>query len=327
MVNVLWQDHEGASSRLLDAPISITQSLEQELGSEQAVREVLEKIVEDPENAEKIMGDHGINSDVFRTSMRVSAEAHIKMQSIWQKHVTNSVSKTINLPNSATIQDVKDAYMLAWETGCKAVTVYRDGSKSMQVLETGSSKSSDQSDEIDIVKTPRKRPASLTGITDRIRTGHGTMFVTINFDEEGNPFEVFANLGKSGGSDSAYLQAIARLASMSLRAGVEPDQIVDQLRGITDEPAWDGGTLVRSAPDAIAIALNRHISDNTDNDDVAVDTVSVATQIELISSTKKEVNANFQAEQNSIICPDCPSVLINQEGCLSCVDCGYSKCE
>ena len=325
--NVLWQDHEGASSRLLDAPISITQSLEQELGSEQAVREVLEKIVEDPENAEKIMGDHGINSDVFRTSMRVSAEAHIKMQSIWQKHVTNSVSKTINLPNSATIQDVKDAYMLAWETGCKAVTVYRDGSKSMQVLETGSSKSSDQSDEIDIVKTPRKRPASLTGITDRIRTGHGTMFVTINFDEEGNPFEVFANLGKSGGSDSAYLQAIARLASMSLRAGVEPDQIVDQLRGITDEPAWDGGTLVRSAPDAIAIALNRHISDNTDNDDVAVDTVSVATQIELISSTKKEVNANFQAEQNSIICPDCPSVLINQEGCLSCVDCGYSKCE
>ena len=326
--NVLWQDHEGASSRLLDAPISITQSLEQALGSEQAVREVLEKIVEDPENAEKIMGDHGINSDVFRTSMRVSAEAHIKMQSIWQKHVTNSVSKTINLPNSATIQDVKDAYMLAWETGCKAVTVYRDGSKSMQVLETGSSKSSDQSDEIDIVKTPRKRPASLTGITDRIRTGHGTMFVTINFDEEGNPFEVFANLGKSGGSDSAYLQAIARLASMSLRAGVEPDQIVDQLRGITDEPAWDGGTLVRSAPDAIAIALNRHISDNANNDDVAaVDTVSVATQIELISSTKKEVNANFQAEQNSIICPDCPSVLINQEGCLSCVDCGYSKCE
>ena len=95
--NVLWQDHEGASSRLLDAPISITQSLEQELGSEQAVRQVLEKIVEDPENAEKIMGDHGINADVFRTSMQVSAEAHIKMQSIWQKHVTNSVSKTIKL--------------------------------------------------------------------------------------------------------------------------------------------------------------------------------------------------------------------------------------
>ena len=167
----------------------------------------------------------------------------------------------------------------------------------------------------------------LTGITDRIRTGHGTMFVTINFDEEGNPFEVFANLGKSGGSDSAYLQAIARLASMSLRAGVEPDQIVDQLRGITDEPAWDGGTLVRSAPDAIAIALNRHISDNVDSDDISVDAASVATQIELISSTKKEVNESFQNETNSIICPDCPSVLINQEGCLSCVDCGYSKCE
>ena len=105
---------------------------------------------------------------------------------------------------------MKDAYRLAWETGCKAVTVYRDGSKSMQVLETGATKEEDVSGE-DHLKVPRQRPVSVTGVTDRVRTGHGTMFVNITFDEEGHPFEVFATLGKSGSSDSAYLEAIARL--------------------------------------------------------------------------------------------------------------------
>ena len=135
--NVLWTDHEGSSSRLLDAPASVTQSLESVLGSEEEVKRILEQIIEDPDNSDKIMGDHGLDAAIYRTAMKVSAEAHVKMQAVWQKHVTNSVSKTINLPNSATVQDVKDAYRLAWETGCKAVTVYRDGSKSMQVLETG----------------------------------------------------------------------------------------------------------------------------------------------------------------------------------------------
>ena len=158
--NVLWKDQEGTSSRLLDAPASIVESLVEALGSDEAANKVLEQIIEDPDNAENIIAGHGLDSAVYRTSMSISAEAHIKMQSIWQKHVTNSVSKTINLPNSATIQDVKDAYMLAWKTGCKAVTVYRDGSKSMQVLETGSSKNNqeDEQEQQDNLKFPRQRP-------------------------------------------------------------------------------------------------------------------------------------------------------------------------
>ena len=144
--NVLWTDHEGSSSRLLDAPATVTQSLESVLGSEEEVKRILEQIIEDPDNSDKIMGDHGLDAAIYRTAMKVSAEAHVKMQAVWQKHVTNSVSKTINLPNSATVQDVKDAYRLAWETGCKAVTVYRDGSKSMQVLETGATKEEDVSE-------------------------------------------------------------------------------------------------------------------------------------------------------------------------------------
>ena len=323
--NVLWKDQEGTSSRLLDAPISIIQNLEQVLGSEEEARSVLEEIISDPDNTDQIMKRYGISSDVYRTSMSISAEAHIKMQSIWQKHVTNSVSKTINLPNSATIQDVKDAYMMAWETGCKAVTVYRDGSKSMQVLETGINKADIETvKEKSITKTPRNRPVSLNGVTDRIRTGHGTMWVNITFDEMGNPFEVFANLGKSGGSDSAYLEAIARLASMSLRAGVEPMQIIDQLKGITDEPAWDGGTLVRSAPDAIALALSRHL--NKDTSLLNRDTVHVASQIDLFATSDDDLNRVTQ-NHSTMKCPDCPGLLINQEGCMNCPDCGYNKCE
>ena len=256
--NVLWTDHEGTSSKLLDSPASVFQSLQEALGTEDEAKRILEKIIEDPDNAEAIMGDHGLDAAVYRTAMKISAEAHVKMQAIWQKHVTNSVSKTINLPNSASVQDVKDAYRLAWETGCKAVTVYRDGSKSMQVLETGASRENEEIQEGHL-KVPRQRPVSVMGVTDRVRTGHGTMFVNLTFDEDGHPFEVFAHLGKAGGCDSAYLEAIARLASLGLRSGIDPGQIVDQLKGITCDPAWDGGTLVRSAPDAVALALSRHL--------------------------------------------------------------------
>ena len=325
--NVLWEDHEGTSSRLLDSPSSILESLKSAIGTEEAVREVLKQIVENPDNAERIMGDHGLDSAVYRTAMTVSAEAHVKMQSVWQKHVTNSVSKTINLPNTATVQDVKDAYRLAWETGCKAVTVYRDGSKSMQVLETGKTKSEEEENQEDHLKVPRQRPMSVTGVTDRVRTGHGTMFVNITFDDEGHPFEVFANLGKSGSSDSAYLEAIARLSSMALRAGIDPSQIVDQLRGITDVPVWDGGTLVRSAPDAVALALSRHLTNLNDGSNV-IDSVASSAQLGLFPSTNKESDQQDNSNTASgAKCPECSGYLLHQEGCLNCPDCGYNKCE
>ena len=324
--NVLWTDHEGSSSRLLDAPASVTQSLESVLGSEEEVKRILEQIIEDPDNSDKIMGDHGLDAAIYRTALKVSAAAHVKMQAVWQKHVTNSVSKTINLPNSATVQDVKDAYRLAWETGGKAVTVYRDGSKSMQVLETGATKEEDISGE-DHLKVPRQRPVSVPGVTDRVRTGHGTMFVNITFDEEGHPFEVFATLGKSGSSDSAYLEAVARLSSMALRAGIDPEQIIDQLKGITDGPAWDGGTLVRSAPDAVALALSRHLT-KEDSQNNVISMAGNSAQLGLFpsSTTSLESPDTFDAPSGAK-CPDCSGYLLHQEGCLSCPDCGYNKCE
>ena len=329
--NVLWTDHEGSSSRLLDAPISVTESLEDKLGSSDAVNRVLEQIVENPEQGDSIMSEHGIDPAVYRTSMNVSPEAHVKMQAVWQKHVTNSVSKTINLPNSATIQDVKDAYRLAWETGCKAVTVYRDGSKSMQVLETGSSKNEDENDAAgtsDPLKGPRQRPVSVMGVTDRVRTGQGTMFVNITFDDEGHPFEVFATLGKSGSTDQAHLEAIARLASLGLRSGIEPGQIIDQLKGITSDPAWNGGTLVRSPADAVALVMSRHLSVEIKENSVLHNAGS-SSQLGLLPSSTNENNGSdvIAKAPSGAKCPECSGYLLHQEGCLSCPDCGYNKCE
>ena len=333
--NVLWKDHEGSSSRLLDAPVSITESLRAELGSDARVRQVLEQITENPEGAESILKDHGLNPAIYRTSMAISPDAHVRMQAAWQKHVTNSVSKTINLPNSATVDDVREAYELAWETGCKAVTVYRDGSKSMQVLETRSD-SADTADEVSVEQSrllvPRERPTSVRGVTDRVRTGHGNMYVTITFDDGGKPFEVFTTLGKAGGCDSANLEAVSRLVSLALRSGIDPDQIVAHLQGITCCPAWDGGTLIRSAPDAMAHTLVNHI--HASHQAVvgpSEEQTSTVVQPGLFPSTRRSnvpSNGNGHTQVPSgARCPKCSGRLIPQEGCLNCLDCGYSKCE
>ena len=334
--NVLWKDHEGSSSRLLDAPASTMESLKSELGDDKRVREVLEQIIDNPEGAESTLKEHGLNPAMYRTAMSISPEAHVRMQAAWQNHVTNSVSKTINLPNSATVDDVRSAYELAWETGCKAVTVYRDGSKSMQVLETTSEASED--DEVTVEQprllVPRERPTSVAGVTDLVRTGHGNMYVNITFDEDGSPFEVFTTLGKAGGCDSANLEAVSRLVSLALRSGIDPDAITHHLQGITCCPAWDGGTLIRSAPDAMAHALSNHLHASHTAIPGPSEEQSTVVQPSLFPSkgrTNRHANGSmangYAWSPSAARCPKCSGNLIPQEGCLNCLDCGYSKCE
>ena len=328
--NVLWKDHEGTSSRLLDAPTSVWATLTHGLGDGDRVGEVLERVADNPDDAEGILGEHGLDAASFRTSMAISPEAHVRMQAIWQKYVTNSVSKTINLPNKASVQDVKDAYLLAWKTGCKAVTVYRDGSKSMQVLETGGELGTAETPQQHLL-VPRQRPASVQGVTDRVRTGHGNMYVTVNFDEDGHPFEVFTTVGKAGGCDSANLDAICRLVSMALRSGVDPSEVVEQLKGITCCPVWDSGILVRSAPDAVALALSHHLTHEGGSPRVSPDqppTPDRAAQLGLFPSTQESTShTNGHPIPSGARCPKCSGHLIHQEGCLRCLDCGYNKCE
>ena len=322
--NVLWDDQKASSERLLDAPASIRETLQAELGDEDVVQGVLERLADGPEVAEQTISDHGLNPENFRTSMTISAEAHVRMQAMWQKHVTNSVSKTINLPNEATVQDVKDAYWLAWETKCKAVTVYRDGSKSMQVLETGTDSASVAGPHLLV---PRQRPTSVAGVTDRVRTGHGNMYVNVTFDEQGHPFEVFANLGKAGGCDSAQLEAISRLVSLALRSGIEPGQIIHHLRGITCCPTWDEGTLVRSTPDAVALVLSRHVLGEGTADAIAAHAAEGGHVLQPGLFPSSHAGTSGRQIPSGARCPKCSGHLIHQEGCLRCLDCGYTKCE
>ena len=269
--------------------------------------------------------------DVFRTSHDITPEWHVRMQAAFQKHTDNSVSKTINFPSEATIADVAQAYRLAYETGCKGITVYRDGSKAGQVLSTGETGSTSEAEAeagalvepVPAHREPRERPRQIHGVTERVRTGHGNMYVTINFEEENVPFEVFSTLGKAGGCDSAQLEAISRLVSLALRSGISAQEVVTQLKGITCCPAWDQGTLVRSGPDAVALALERYITGDTESVEAAEPESVQLKFIPQPAHLEEKVNG---ADHVGRKCPDCNGTLFFQEGCLICASCGFSTC-
>lgn len=232
---------------------------------------------------------------VFLTAADISPEDHIKMQVAFQKHCDSSVSKTINFPESATRADVASAYRLAWSLGCKGVTIYRDNSRPNQVL----SSVGEAGAQVAAVHAVEKRPTVLAGFTEKITTGYGNLYVTVNI-KDGRPFEVFAHIGKSGYTTMADTEAICRLISLALRSGVSVGQVIKQLRGIGgSSQVYSSGAKVFSIPDAIAQILNRHFVSSSGNDQ---------------SSSAVE------------ICPECSGPVTFQSGCLSCPSCGYSTC-
>ena len=265
--------------------------------------------------------------DLFRTAPEITPEWHVRMQAAVQEHVDNAVSKTINFPKEATQDDIRTAYTLAFNLNCKGITVYRDGSHEDQVLSAGTptaknghAQAPEPSSNGHALMTPRERPRNMTGITERLRTGHGNMYITVNHDEQGVPFEVFGNLGKAGGCDSAQLEAITRLTTLCLRSGIDPDEIIAQLSGITCCPSPDDGVFIKSSPDALALALHRatHQGNNPP---------SHAVQPALLSP----IPANTAAaprRPTGPACPDCNSTLIFIEGCQTCTSptCDWSKC-
>ena len=267
--------------------------------------------------------------EVFVTAADISPQDHVRMQAAFQDSVDAGISKTINFPNSATREDVRMSYLLAWKLGCKGITVYRAGSREAEVLTTGVAgrggveMDMDEDATTGLAVRPRTikdRPRSVQGVTERVRTGHGNMYVNITY-YDGHPFEVFSTLGKAGGCDSAQLEAISRLASLALRSGIAKEQIIEQLAGITCCPAWDDGTMVRSAPDAVALALRRQ----TEAPEIQApapqpkSATAIAVQQELF--LKAEANGNGRHN-----CPDCYGFLIHQEGCVMCPSCGYERC-
>ena len=279
---------------------------------------------------------------LFHVSADISPEYHVLMQAAFQATTDAGISKTINFPNSATIEDVENAYMLAWREKCKGITVYRAGSREKEVLTTGhdDSKSADEAAAdsahmaIPQYVTERERPAELSGTTRRVRTGRGNVFVTVNMSDDGRPFEVFATHGKAGGNDAAMAEAVSRMVSLSLRSAVDPKDVVKQLRGITDMPAWDQGQLIRSVPDAIALVLDDVIAASELQPDDAGQLTMLerptakelgmpsAQPVAVMSPPAREMAAML----NASICPDCQSTLAHEEGCVKCYVCGFSQC-
>jgi len=254
--------------------------------------------------------------DIFVTSHDIRPEWHIRMQAAFQKYVDNAVSKTINFTEEATKDDIQMSFQLAYKLGCKGVTVYRDGSRTNQVLNVGKKEKEDSSSNVIPDVMPRKRPDITTGITQRIETGCGHLYVTVNSDNEG-PCEVFTQMGKVGGCASAQLEAIARLTSLGLRSNIKLESIIRQIRGIRcPNPMWHKGKVVTSCADGLAKALETflNIDSKTLND---IDDIN-----KNVSPPKTEIST----DKKVAVCPECGSTLEHSEGCMKCNSCGWSKC-
>jgi len=251
--------------------------------------------------------------DVFITAHSISPEWHIRMQAAFQEYTDNAVSKTVNFANDAGIEDVAEVYRLAHDLGCKGVTIYRDGSRTQQVLSRGVSKTEEKS-----TASIMGRPRVLHGFTYKLNTGQGSLYVTINTDESTVPIEVFANIGKSGGDTAALAEAIGRLISIALQKGVGVEEVSQTLIGITgSRSVWNEGNLIKSVPDGIGqILLNefgKKISSEKKGQSITVH----------IPHYKKEEGPQILSGPE---CPECGNRMELEGGCSVCRSCGYSHC-
>ncbi len=267
-------------------------------------------------------------SRVFVTAHDISPEWHIKMQAAFQKYTDNAVSKTVNFPQEATIEDVASVYIMAYKLGCKGVTVYRDGSRDAQVLNIGSEKQAKAEEaapapvmaEHAPVHKARERGEVAFGITRKMKTGCGNLYITINEDEEGRPCEIFTQIGKAGGCVSSQCEAMGRMTSLALRSGVEAQEIVTQMRGISCHlPVGFGAGKVSSCADAMAQAMDWYLGYKRQTGGVAMNDTSA------LNSLPKNFTMSHEVLKRGA-CPDCGSAVEHADGCLVCRGCGYSEC-
>jgi ribonucleoside-diphosphate reductase alpha chain len=301
----------------------------------------------------------------FRTAHDITPEWHVRMQAAFQEHTDSAISKTTNFPREATEKDVRDIYELAFSLGCKGVTVYRDGSREGQVLSTGKTtphadaaaaiakevselehhladareeahnlrveverlKGELQNQDVDAgaARRKRQRPAALRGYTMKMNSPLGDLYVTINEDEGGRPFEVFCTLGKAGGAAMADAEAMGRLMSLALRSGIPILQLKEQLRGIScDRAVGLGPNKVLSVPDAVGQAIERYLEEKAGVQEALPLTVGMPR-----GATQPQA-ASFHPGGEAFdmgTCPECGTGhLAFEEGCKTCHVCGYSEC-
>jgi len=281
-------------------------------------KDVMEKIAE---NRGSVQGVEEVPGDVqrlFATALDITPKEHIRMQAAFQEYTDNATSKTVNFREEASQEDVREVYQLAYDLGCKGVTVYRYGSREGQVLSTGKEKKKGEKDE----QRPRPRPVAVRGVTRKIGTGCGNLYVTMNEDSSGL-FEVFARLGKAGGCADAQLEAIGRLVSIALRSGVELKSIIRQLKGIRcPSPLLARGGPMLSCPDAVAKALEAYMKGEMPPETAKLDMFQEHERME-----HETEEGSVQAPIGPVgVCPDCGNPMVFEEGCKVCKNCGYSTC-
>ena len=278
--------------------------------------------------------------DYVVTSHNIDPYFRVKMQSVIQKYIDSSISSTVNLSENITVDTIADIYMKAYKTGLKGITVYREGSREgilitdkpkeeaapdkTQKIETVAAVESEATQtQTAVTKAPRSRPVLTSGATRRIRTGEGSLYITINEDENGL-CEIFTTIGKAGGNAAAQSEAISRLISLALRSGIDPYAIVKQLKGISGpNPTWEDGKLILSTPDAIGKALDDYLKHRESND-------PNEQHLQFTMASSRESNNKDVADftlKNLSTCPDCGSTLQHQSGCVTCRSCGFSKCD
>ena len=251
---------------------------------------------------------HGLNEvpdefqKIFVSAHDITPEAHVKMQAAFQKFTDNAVSKTVNFPNTASVDDIRKAYMMAYEQNCKGITIYRDGSRDVQVLTRGSkstNKEETATEPVEVFRDVKKsRPKVLIGKSYKMETGCGTLYVNINADKS-KPFELFNHMGKAGGCAASQSEAIGRLVSLAFRGGIDPREITQQLRGISCyRPHGFGPNKILSCADAIGRAVNLFL----------------------------DMNEASRPELAGGACPECGGPMEPEGGCAVCHACGFSEC-
>ncbi|WP_135824162.1 TSCPD domain-containing protein [Halorussus ruber] len=332
--------------------------------------------------------------ELFVVTSDLTGKEHAAVQCACQEGVDSAISKTCNFPNDASKEDMREVYEYIYDNGGKGVTVYRDGTRSKQVLTTRADNKefADESEaaeqlveqieevfggiegfldnedvraaldrEVESIlevadgedgegpyASKRPRPDVLHGITQRIDTGYGKLYVNINEDDQGRPFELFANIGNSGGFTASFTEALAKTISTALRSGVDPEEIADELQGIrSPKVAWDKGEQINSIPDAIGTAMRRYLDgevekaypqqQNLTEVEEEVEEGEAAANAQADTGPETDggaVAASKEADQQDIIdsgespeCPDCGSLsLYYSEGCKTCESCGWSEC-
>ncbi len=303
---------------------------------------------------------------IFRTAHDITPEWHVRMQAAFQEHCDSAISKTTNFPHEASEDDVREIYRLAFELGCKGVTVYRDGSREGQVLSTGKTgkgevsetsaekvsdleqqladareeahnlrvqveqerrRAEEQDESARASRHKRRRPQVLRGHTMKMMSPLGDLYVTINEDDQSRPFEVFCTLGKAGGAAMADAEALGRLISLALRSGIPITEVRDQLRGIScDRAVGVGPNKVLSAPDAIGQAIERYLEEQGG----VQETLPLAPARSATGAAAQPRMDPFQAGRSESFfgaCPECGAgQLAYEEGCVKCHVCGYSEC-